>query len=195
MATILIVPGLQGSGPDHWQTWWQFQDEDARRVEQEDWQTPDLARWSARVREALERASEPVWLVAHSFGCLASVRAVAGCPGRVAGALLVAPADPDRFGLAPALPRERLAFPSVLVASTNDPWMPFDRVSPWAERWGNRLVNLGRAGHINAESGFGPWPEGRALLKELQARTDHSPAARRGDESARGIGVPAAAEP
>lgn len=172
MATVLIIPGLRDSGPGHWQTWWQFRDEHARRVEQQNWHKPDLERWAARVREAVERSPEPVWLVAHSFGCLASVRAAAACPGRVAGALLVAPADPERFGIEPALLAERLDFPSLLVASTNDPWMPFDRAVSWAERWGSRLVDLGRAGHINTESGFGPWPQGRALLMELQKGDD-----------------------
>lgn len=168
MTTTLIIPGLQDSGPGHWQTWWQFLDPNARRVEQRDWRKPDLARWSARIMEALARTHEPVWLVAHSFGCLAAVRAAAECPDRVAGALLVAPADPDCFGIEPRLPAERLPCPSILVASSNDPWMSFQRAVFWADRWGSRRVDLGRAGHINAESGFGPWPQGRALLKELQ---------------------------
>ena len=38
-----------------------------------------------------------VWLVAHSYGCLASVVAAADRPERVAGLLLVAPPEPDRF--------------------------------------------------------------------------------------------------
>jgi predicted alpha/beta hydrolase family esterase len=170
MAAVLIVPGLGDSGPDHWQTWWQARENEAVRVGQEDWRTPDLERWSTRVREALDRAAEPVWLVAHSFGCLASVRAAAERPNRVAGALLVAPADPDRFGVATALPAEPLAFPSVIVGSTNDPWMAFTRAVYWSERWGSRLFGLGKAGHINAESGYGPWPQGQALLQELQDR-------------------------
>lgn len=168
MAAVLIVPGLGDSGPDHWQTWWQARESEAVRVGQADWLAPDLERWSARVREALDRAAEPVWLVAHSFGCLASVRAAAERPNRVAGALLVAPADPERFGVAAALPAEPLAFPGIIVASSDDPWMAFARAAYWSERWGGRLVGLGKAGHINAESGYGPWPRGRALLRELQ---------------------------
>lgn len=86
----------------------------------------------------------------------------------MAGALLVAPAAPDRFGLTPVLPRHSLPYPSLLVASLDDPWLPFPEAVAWARRWGSGLVNLGKAGHINAESGFGPWPEGRALLKTLR---------------------------
>jgi hypothetical protein len=168
MTTILIVPGLRGSGPDHWQSWWEAREPRSARAEQDDWHTPDLSRWSARVGEALGRAEAPVWLVAHSFGCLASVHAAARHPGRVAGALLVAPANPDKFGVGPDLPAQRLPYPSLLVGSLDDPWMSFERAADWSARWGSRLVNLGRAGHINVESGFGPWPRGPRLLEELQ---------------------------
>ena len=170
MAPVLIVPGLNDSGPAHWQTWWQATESGTLRVVQDDWQQPDLGRWSARVAESLDQTAGPVWLVAHSFGCLASVAAVARRPGRIKGALLVAPADPERFGLGITFPQRALPFPSIVVASTNDPWMRFDRAAQWAGRWGSRLVNLGRAGHINSESGYGPWPKGRALLRELCQR-------------------------
>lgn len=168
MSTILIVPGLRGSGPEHWQTWWEAREPRSMRVEQDDWRTPGLPRWSARVGEAIDRAEGPVWLVAHSFGCLASVHAAARRPGRVAGALWVAPASPDKFGVGPDLPGERLPYPSFLVASLDDPWMSFERAMDWSARWGSRLVSLGRAGHINVDSGFGPWPQGPKLLEELR---------------------------
>lgn len=170
MAVVLIVPGLHGSGPDHWQTWWQAEDTAAARVEQDDWHAPDLERWSARVREVLDRVVEPAWLVAHSFGCLACVHASAERPERVAGALLVAPANPDRFGVRSALPDRPLPYPSLLVSSLNDPWLPSFDALEWADRWGSHLVDLGEAGHINAEAGYGPWPQGRALFRELQER-------------------------
>lgn len=167
MPAVLIVPGLNDSGPKHWQSWWQAREPGAMRVAQTDWRTPDLARWAARVGESLEQAAEPVWIVAHSFGCLASVRAAVDYRGRVAGALLVAPADPARFGLDAELSEHPLDFPSLVVASTDDPWLSFERAAYWAIRWGSRLVNLGQAGHINAESGYGPWPQGQALFREL----------------------------
>lgn len=167
MPAVLIVPGINDSGPEHWQTWWQTWEPGAMRVVQADWRTPDLSRWAARVGENLAQAAEPLWIVAHSFGCLASVRAAVDYPGRVAGALLVAPADPARFGLDAELSAHPLDFPSLVVASTNDPWLSFERAAYWAIRWGSRLVNLGQAGHINAESGYGPWPQGHALFREL----------------------------
>lgn len=189
--TVLIVPGYRGSGPSHWQSWLETQAPEARRVCGIDWDTPALAVWAAAVRREIDRAAGPVWLVAHSFGCLAAVRAGSDRPERVAGALLVAPADPERFspvGLATgrgslltlghALPKTDLGFPSRVVASRNDPWMPLERVRDWARRWGSALVDLGHAGHINTESGFGPWPEGLALLRDLQGARGARPPVR-----------------
>ena len=36
-AALLIVPGWQGSGPDHWQSRWERSLSTARRVQQADW--------------------------------------------------------------------------------------------------------------------------------------------------------------
>ena len=182
MSTILIVPGLHSSGASHWQTWFQQQIPEARRVEQADWGNPVLAAWTGWIRREIDRASGPVWLVAHSFGCLAAVSAAVDRPERVAGMMLVAPADPDRFGLdglrtpndeclpiTQFLPTQQLPFPSILIASTDDPWLTPFRATWLAERWGSRYWSLGAAGHINAESGFGPWPEGLRMFRALQA--------------------------
>ena len=164
MARTLIVPGLNNSGPDHWQSWWQALEPDSVRMAHDDWATPDLARWQTAVEAALDKERAPVWIVAHSFGCLASVAAAVAKPRTVLGAFLVAPADPDKFKAADLLPRDELPFPSVVVASINDPWMKFITSAYWAGCWGSRLMNVGRAGHINPESGFGPWVEGRNLF-------------------------------
>ncbi|WP_018410512.1 RBBP9/YdeN family alpha/beta hydrolase [Methyloversatilis thermotolerans] len=164
---ILVVPGLNGSGPDHWQTWMQTL-LGADRVDQQDWSQPDIDIWSARVVEDVRARPQAVWLIAHSFGCLASVVAAAQVGGRVAGALLVAPASPDKFGITDRIPSAPLPFPAVLAASRNDPWMKFLSAGNWAERWGARLVDLGDAGHVNVESGHGPWPQGLALFRALQ---------------------------
>jgi predicted alpha/beta hydrolase family esterase len=187
--TVLIVPGYRGSGEGHWQTWLEGQVANARRVSGIDWDTPALAAWASALRREIARAPGPVWLVAHSFGCLPAVLAGTDRADRVAGALLVAPADPDRFSpaglsagkatassgdppaitLTPYIPKTALAFPSLVVASRNDPWMALPRVRRWAHLWGGLLVDVGDAGHINTESGYGPWPEGLELLHALQA--------------------------
>jgi predicted alpha/beta hydrolase family esterase len=180
--TTLIVPGFHGSGPGHWQTWLERELPDARRVTGIDWETPVLARWAGEVRREIDAAPHAVWLVAHSFGCLASVVAAADRPDKVAGAVLVAPADPARFGplglasgngapmedVGPWLPQSQLGFPCAVVASSDDPWVKLTVAAYWADRWGSRLIGIGPAGHINAESGFGPWPEGLEILTGMQ---------------------------
>lgn len=177
---VLIVPGYLGSGPAHWQSWLERQLPAALRVSGIHWQFPQLSRWAGRVGEAIDQAGCPVWLVAHSFGCLASIIAATRCPERVAGVLLVAPADPERFdesgfrqeaasSIAHRLYNARLSCPSLLVASSNDPWMNFASAAYWAERWGSRLYGLGPAGHINTESGYGPWPGGLEMLRTMQS--------------------------
>ncbi|CAL95015.1 RBBP9/YdeN family alpha/beta hydrolase [Azoarcus olearius] len=178
MHTTLIVPGLHGSGPTHWQSWFEAVHPQARRVHQADWAHPVLDVWAEEVIDAIDAASGQVILVAHSFGCLASVAAAAHRAPRIAGALLVAPADPVKFGVEALLPAEVLPFPSIVVASTNDPWVAIDTAALWAERWRSRFVNVGAKGHINVESGFGPWSEGYALYESLAAAAGVGPRGR-----------------
>lgn len=162
------MPGLHGSGSGHWQTWWQYQDMRALRVEQDDWAVPDIDAWAANVRRAISKIEQPVWIVAHSFGCLASLRVVHENSDGIAGLLLVAPADPDKFSVADRLPQGELDVPSILVASTSDPWLRFDKAVRMANVWGSQLVNAGNAGHINTESGFGMWIEGMVLFNQMK---------------------------
>jgi len=162
--TRLIIPGLQGSGEGHWQTWWQGRDRNALRVEQDDWATPDLNAWSKNVRQAVDELRGDVWLVAHSFGCLASLQITPQRRDRIRGLFLVAPADPDKFSASHLLHQGELPFPSVLVASHTDPWLHFDKAKSWATSLGSQFVDLGDAGHINVESGFGEWQQGFDLF-------------------------------
>lgn len=167
---VLVVPGLHGSGPDHWQSWLQGHYRHAVRVEQHDWALPELDRWAERIAATLRQHKPARWVaVAHSFGCLALARYVAQ-QGRaqylpVRAAVLVAPAEPDKFGVSGQLPARPLPFSSVLVGSRNDPWMRDERAREWAARWGSQFVDMGHAGHINPASGFGPWPGGKALIE------------------------------
>lgn len=182
MTTTLIVPGLNGSGPDHWQNWFELHVADCIRVIQSDWKTPHLATWSHAVSRDLRRSPGRVFLVAHSFGVLAAADSAIRFPERIAGAMLVAPADPKKFHFDSQILRHRLSFPSLLVASRNDKWMSFERAHRWAETWGSQLIDAGHAGHINAKSGYGPWPEGISLYEKLRTPVSHSGAFRRNDD-------------
>lgn len=159
MPPILIIPGRGGSGETHWQSWLERALPGAGRVIQDDWENPDLARWAERVDAAAHGFSEPPLAIAHSFGCLALVHAADRFGTPLAGSFLVAPADPQRFGIGDETILVSLGHPSELLASTNDPWLDCERTRGLADAWGSRLHVLGAVGHINVESGFGPWPD------------------------------------
>jgi hypothetical protein len=151
-------------------------------VVQDDWLLPKLADWIARLEAEVADCATPPMLAAHSLAC-SLVAHWAMRPGaRAAGALLVAPADVD----SPAhtadevrnfspVPLVRLPFPSIVVASTDDPFVTPARAAAFARAWGSRLVTFERAGHLNADAGFGPWPEGRGLLAELAQGAAQAP--------------------
>ena len=172
---VLILPGWQNSGPAHWQSRWEAL-HGYRRVDQHDWMTPRRGDWTARLEEVLLGCDEPAVLVAHSLGCLLTAAWAAHSRNthRVKAALLVAPGDAQREDLQPVLPSwspvvmQRLSFPSVLVGSRNDPYCTFERAQAFAGAWGSRFIDLGDAGHINADSGLGDWPQGHAWLDELK---------------------------
>lgn len=164
---VILVPGLHDSGLDHWQSRWQRAHPGFWRVQQDDWSTPDLRAWAARLDEVGALDARPALLVAHSFGCLAALYSMTHNPRAVAGAFLAAPADPDKFGVAGMLPLGPLGCPTVLISSTNDPWMRADQAALWAQRWGSTLVEAGALGHINADSGLGDWPLGQHALQQL----------------------------
>jgi uncharacterized protein len=174
---ILTVPGLGGSGPSHWQTLWEQSRPDTHRVELGMWDTPHRNAWVTKLDQAIRIAQAPVVLAAHSLGCLA-VAWWATLAGQtfgtpVAGALLVAPADVDRDSAAMELhafrptPTTLLPFPSVVVASSDDPWMSIERAEDLARGWGSLFVDAGPQGHLNAASGIGWWEEGQGLLDRL----------------------------
>lgn len=192
--TTLILPGVGGSEPEHWQSWLEHQLNDAKRIEQTDWNNPVLHTWRQPLDHALLTATEPVWIVAHSFGCLVTMSALSSrvLARKVAGVLLVAPASPERFTLAgftrltydehkesPALlsrvlPRAPLGLPIRMIASRSDPWLDFEKAEWWATRWGAKLIDLGHAGHINVAAGFGAWPQVITELNTLKSNSQFS---------------------
>jgi len=180
---LLIVPGFRGSGPAHWQSWLERKIPSSQRVEGIDWYTPSLPRWAEKIGRAIDASPQPLWIIAHSFGCLATAAAVAQQPRKIAGVILVAPADPERFAvsglrtsldripepsIAQLLPPTALGVNGLLIASTNDPWLTLDGARSMARRWHLPLFNAGAVGHINTDSGFGPWPFLVSLLYALQ---------------------------
>ena len=174
---FLILPGYGSSGPHHWQSRWEKSDPAFKRVEQRDWNHPDCQEWVGAMKRSIADIPGDIILVAHSLACLMVAHWTHASQlrmrGRVLGALLVAPVDPSRpefpavatgFAPFPAMP---LPFPSLVVASTNDPFASVNFSVSTAQAWGGRCEIIGPKGHINAESDLGEWPEGLGLLYGL----------------------------
>lgn len=172
---FIIVPGWRDSGPGHWQSLWAGRLDDAVRVQQDDWITPSRQAWVASIARTILLQTEPVVIVAHSLGCIATTHLPADAAARIQGALLVAPADPERRSIlsdfAP-VPARKLPYRSVLVASSNDPYCPVRLAGAYARAWGSEFVRIQNGGHINIESGHGEWPLGAALLQSLAGDVD-----------------------
>ena len=175
--TVLVLPGWQNSGPDHWQSRWEVSYGD-QRVQQHDWMQPLRGDWMMQLEEAvLVAPHSPIVLVAHSLGCLLTAAWAQHSRNahRVIGALLVAPGDAEREELRAPLKSwspivlQRLPFASTLLGSHDDPYCTFTRAQQLASAWGSTFVDYGNKGHINSDSGLGDWPEGRALLNQLLA--------------------------
>jgi len=184
----LVIPGVDGSGADHWQTRWEAYG-DCQRVELGDWDRPNRDTWMARLNEAiLAHDGADITLVAHSLGCLLVAwwaRHHAAQTHRVSAALLVAPCnplshrDPRLRSFAP-VPPVALPFPTQVVASRDDPYATFDWSADFARALDAGLHDAGALGHINCESDIGAWPAGRRLLDALRARAVSAiPSARR----------------
>ncbi len=168
--TLIIVPGWRDSAPGHWQSLWAESIPGALRTVQDDWETPKREAWVGALTRQILAVEGPVVIAAHSLGCMATVHLSPEAAARIQGALLVAPADPERRGaladFAP-VPYQRLPYPNILVASNTDPYCPVRTAGAYARAWGSEFVRLNDAGHINLESGHGPWSLGLALLQSL----------------------------
>lgn len=174
--TLVIVPGLGDSGPQHWQTLWTHKF-GAARVQQDDPHTPTPSAWADRLQEVIDATPGDLVLVGHSTGVLTTVHWAARTGGhdRVKGAVLVGPSDAEDPGVLahyPALaamapiPLAPLPFPALVIASESDPFVTFERAQAFADAWDAEFISAGDAGHINVDSGHGEWEEGEILLGE-----------------------------
>lgn len=172
---ILILPGLGNSGDKHWQTFWHKKFENSTRVVHDNWDEPVREEWLERLNEEIAKLDTPTILVAHSLAVSLVLHwAQTNNNPNVIGALLVAPADVDSTEHTPdcirsfsPMPLYKLPFPSIVVASENDPYATFERKQYFAKMWGSDFVNVGQQGHINSDSDLKYWEEGQLILQEL----------------------------
>lgn len=175
-ADILFLTDGAQPPHDHWQARWQQKLSTGRIVTPQAHYGPERAGWIDAIGKAVDASERPVVFVGHGHGIFAGIAAVPHIGRRVAGAFFAAPYDlgseqapvsaPHGW---PAQIRARLPFPAMLVASRNDPACSYDAAEALASGWGALVLDAGKAGHIDAEAGYGPWPEGSmAFAKFLQ---------------------------
>ena len=181
--TFLVLPGVNGSDEQHWQSAWERAFPQLRRVEQRDWDRPVYSEWAERLTEAVTQSTKRVVLVAHSLGTSLVMRWAHDHPelaGKIAGAFMVATSDRDRFegmpdsptrGFAPML-LERLPFYTVVIASRDDERVSFERAQLFAQAWGATLIDAGRQGHMGNAAKLGLWPFGLLWFGQFVASLD-----------------------
>jgi predicted alpha/beta hydrolase family esterase len=178
--TILIVPGLRDHMPAHWQTLLEQKLSNAVSVPRMEHDKLSCAAWVAKLDESLAAIEGPVILVAHSAGVMIVVQWAQRHRRPISGALLAAPPDfesplPEGYPTQDVLqkngwvptPRERLPFPTIVGASTNDPLGRYERVAELAAAWGSRIFDVGAVGHLNPAAGFGEWPRAEEFIRDL----------------------------
>jgi uncharacterized protein len=169
-----IIPGLGNSGAEHWQTYFERTGNNFQRIQQQEWEAPVCSDWLKTINDTLKAEDlSNVILIGHSLGCATIAHWAARTDKKIKGAMLVAPSDLEApqytfpaIGFHP-IPMARINFKTIVVASADDPWVSLERASLFAANWGSELINIGHAGHVNAASGHGPWPEGLEILKKL----------------------------
>lgn len=175
MRHMITLPGIGGSGEHHWQSLWEKTEPQFVRFEPSNWNKPDLGDWIQSLERAVNNCKRPPVLVAHSLACLLVAHWATRSSLSVAGAFLVSVPDPDGREFPPAaasfraVPEEPLPFPSVVIASTDDPYGTLAYARLRSAQWQAGLVVAGALGHINASSGLMHWPQGRDLLEAFCA--------------------------
>lgn len=173
MTRTLLIPDLGGAPADHWQAWWTEVEHNAHMLHRADSQGEASIAWASDVADAI-LANPDTILIAHGDGCAVVAHLLAShAQPLAAGALFVAPTNPDRNYCRLRLSdvtHEELPVPTTVVASRTDRSIDIDEAEHVAADWGSKFVDLGDAGHIDTMSGFGPWPDGIELRDDLIVR-------------------------
>jgi predicted alpha/beta hydrolase family esterase len=168
MATrsFLIMHGLGGSGPGHWQTWLAARlRADGERVaypDLPDADMPSLHAWRGALQAELDALPEgEAIVICHSLACLLWLHHVAD-GGRQAGRVLLA-APPSESADVPQIagffpvPLPALTGARIVCAD-DDPYCPEGADTLYAGPLGVPADVIAGGGHLNPEAGYGPWP-------------------------------------
>jgi uncharacterized protein len=170
----VIVHGLDGNEPQHWQTWLAAQlraaGREVRYPELPDADQPQPAAWLEVLRTTLDGLPDGGFdIVCHSLGSLLWLHHVASTPAdpRPARVVLVAPPSPQPTvpALASFLPVplvvdevRRAADGTVLVCGTDDPYCPEGAAVAYGVPLKLPTTVVPGGGHLNLAAGYGPWP-------------------------------------
>lgn len=191
---IVFIPGLGGSGENHWQSIWVKKMSNTLMVDFENMDAPVLEEWLKTFNEVMSKVSEPTVLVAHSLGCSLVAHwikrnrdenVVEWVQGnekenevKIAAVMMVACADVDSEEHTPdivrsfaPLPLNKMPYPSVLVISENDPYVEKERASYFAAKWSSKPIFIGNKDHISSGPLVGEWEEGQEILSDLIKRS------------------------
>ncbi|WP_026714950.1 RBBP9/YdeN family alpha/beta hydrolase [Flavobacterium daejeonense] len=173
--TLLIVPGLGDSATGHWQDNWLQHFPNTKKVVQDNWNQPQLQDWLKNLDATINSIETPVVIVAHSLAVsLVTHWSQQNNTSKIAGALLVAPADvesaehtPEEIWNFAPIPLNKLNYPSIVISSSNDPYISVERAEFLANQWQSHFYNVDPKGHLNFESQLGLWEEGQQILESL----------------------------
>jgi uncharacterized protein len=170
--SFLIVHGLGGSGPLHWQSWLaerlREHGESVSYPDLPNSDEPSLEAWlSVLERERSGREPGQLVVVCHSLGAVTWLHLAARAERRLAErVLLVAPpsagagvAEIAEFVPAPldaAAVSRAAGSTRVVCADSGDPYRP--EGPELFQPLGVPVDVIEGGGHLNPETGFGPWP-------------------------------------
>lgn len=163
MIRVLILHGLDGSGPDHWQRWLEQQLREAGHEvvfpDLPNPTNPKRSEWLATL-EPLRESADTV--VCHSLACCLFLHHRAGGGPEARRALLVAPPCrddvPEIADFLPAPTTAGLVPEAELWAGDDDPYCPAGAGSVYAVPLGIPYDISEGTGHLNPDVGLGPWP-------------------------------------
>ena len=189
MGDLLILHGLEGSGPGHWQRWVAGRFGDVAFPELPDPFRPVRQRWLQALEDELRPLDEPI-VLCHSLGCLLWLHHCAerGADGpRAARVLLVAPpsegANVPEIGDFLPVPVDPVAVASAagetrLVCADDDPYCPEGARESYGEPLRLPTHVIVGGGHLNPDAGYGPWPAVEAWARGQAADFGATPAGR-----------------
>ena len=173
MFNIVFVPGYGNSINGHWQELWHKEFKNSYWVEQNDWENPNCDDWVEALNLLIQSLEGPILFVTHSLGGSTVVEWSKKHTANILGVFLVAVPDVQSVNFPEAIsgyqtpPLEKLPFPSLVLASTDDPYSTVDRTAYFAKNWGSELTSIGDLGHVNTDSNLGKWSEGQNLLNKF----------------------------